>query len=58
MTNYEKIKAMSIDEMAEFFEKKANICETEKPCGNCINAQFCGAETKEDFKQWLKSAVN
>ena len=53
-TNYEKIKAMSIDEMAEWFNQRASVCELDKPCKNCINNQWCSAETSDDFKVWLQ----
>ncbi len=49
MNNYEKIKNMSIDEMAEFLKNKncADGCTipTHIKCENCIDY----------LKQWLKS---
>ena len=57
MTNYEKIKAMSIDEMVEFLE---NACDS--PCTTiCDNFDRCRLNNsiaricRNHFKQWLES---
>jgi hypothetical protein len=61
LTNYEKIKAMSIDEMLEFIEidmleleggtiKVYHQCEYVITCGSCVNAHEC-------IKKWLESEV-
>lgn len=57
MNNYEKIKQMSIEEMAEWFAVRYSFCELFKPCAKCSNVSFCSAETAEEFKQWLESEV-
>lgn len=50
MTNYEKIKAMSIDEMVEKFAK--NGC-----CGFCKlkESQTCDIPCKQGIRQYLES---
>lgn len=55
MNNFEKIKAMDISTMAEFFYQRASVCELEKLCKDCINAQWCSADSTEDFAKWLES---
>ena len=52
-TNYDRIRNMSVDEMAEWFMHSYDICELDKPCNKCIKTKWCSAETKEDYKQWL-----
>lgn len=54
MNNFEKIKTMTLDEMAMFFETRQSICELKTPCKNCQNAMWCECSTKEDFKKWLE----
>lgn len=51
MNNFEKIKAMSIDEMAKLIAKLCgNGCET-CPC----NRQYqCQDECADSIKQWLE----
>ena len=54
MTNYERIKSMSIDEMAGYFNEIFD-------CRNCPNDMFL-CESKGDvctkyIKQWLESEV-
>lgn len=54
MTNYEKIKNMSIDEMATF------LCSGDRACEGCAfidNPKFCANERKP-FKKWLKSEAS
>lgn len=51
MTNYEKIKAMTLDEMARFF------CEGEFGCEGCagnFDKGICTSEHRR-IKAWLKS---
>ena len=54
MNNFEKIKAMDIDEMAEFIDTISLCCE--KACANphCTgNQNLC----LEHIKKWLESEV-
>jgi hypothetical protein len=59
MTNYERIKAMTVNEMAEMFEE---IFSYFKSCGHCIafgicmDAGNCGCEVTA--KKWLESEVH
>ena len=58
MTNYEKIKQMTVEEMAEFFtENKINcfytVREGKRPC--LVSGPVCTPE--ECFKQWLLQEV-
>lgn len=63
MNNYERIKAMTLDEMAEFFEFKINdipylnpknFYENEKKCQyDCIE-HHCS----ECWKQWLQQEAS
>lgn len=52
MNNYEKIKAMTLDEMANFLSREDEYCEV---CGfygdTCVGDKDC----KEVVKQWLES---
>ena len=48
MTNYEKIKNMSVEEMAEFFKGECNFCALH---GKCRDFNSC----HEGHKQWLES---
>lgn len=51
MNNFERIKTMTLDEMAEFL---INIdCDLDTPCKQCTNNAYCSCSTKEDFIQWL-----
>lgn len=61
MNNFEKIKAMDIDEMVEFIFC-LDHCSDFDDCANCfIRRNFgslCkGFEEKQDYKQWLESEV-
>ena len=47
MTNFEKIKAMNIDEVAELFLNCNDYCYTAGDCKNC--------EQLTQIKQWLES---
>lgn len=59
MTKYEKIKAMSIDEMVEFLEAVGDspcttICNNFDKCRLNISIErIC----KNHFKEWLESEV-
>ena len=51
MNNYEKIKNMTIDEMAEWHNKLLAICVTyDCPAFEICDMQNC----KESFKKWLE----
>lgn len=54
MTNYEKIKSMSIEEMAKFFDNPRPFCTLEE--SDCING-WHGYSCEEHAKQWLNSEV-
>lgn len=58
MNNFEKIKAMDIDEMAEYFFNLTQICELEKKCSDCNRNSWCSSETQKDFKKWLLRTKN
>lgn len=49
MTNYEKIKEMSIDEMAALFSVACGFCVCACEPGNC------SLSCKEGVKKWLES---
>ena len=54
MTNYEKIKAMSVEEMAE------QIRKITKGCGNCPAREYCVLDLKtceKTVQEWLESEV-
>ena len=55
MTNYEKIKAMSIDEMADYLNEIFD-------CSNCPNDMFLceskGNVCTKYIKQWLEQEVS
>ena len=53
MNNFEKIKNMTLDEMAEFLSNKFNVCELDKSCCQCSNESWCNCSTVSDFKGWL-----
>lgn len=59
-TNYERIKAMSVDEMAEFINKlKTNFCEeafVKGGCNGCEIKTLCDIP-KSKTKQWLESEI-
>ena len=56
MTNYEKIKNMSVEEMAETCLK---ICESAETCSNCPFTKDCPAnESGQTFTKWLESEAN
>lgn len=55
MTNYEKIKNMTVEEMAEFLEKITDYCNA-KTCKDCplCRCIFCCAT---EIECWLNSEV-
>ena len=54
MTNYEKIKSMSVDEIANtIYESGWAVCEL---C-ECRTARCNGKECLEAHKKWLESEV-
>ena len=58
-TNYDRIRSMSIDEMAEALEKTVH-CKFQIACKICCNDN-CKVENKREciskIKQWLESEV-
>ena len=65
MNNFEKIKAMGVDEMAEFIEQGFYCCEGRDCENNCMWYSFCNFKTGNDYttedvegiKQWLELEV-
>lgn len=59
MTNLEKIRAMTAEELAEFLDRVTIICSdcSDGRCRNCpLNASFeC---SKEGISKWLESEVS
>jgi len=49
-TNYQRIKSMSIEELADFFE-----CLTDNECAYCLTD--CKGKCNEGFLKWLESEV-
>jgi hypothetical protein len=50
MNNYDKIKNMTVDEMAEYISKSSN-------CGKCAFLELnfaCHCECSKGIKQWLE----
>lgn len=60
MTNFERIKAMSIDELTEIFEAIAenDVClmNGHQWCSECKFAKFCDVQAG-DVREWLESEV-
>lgn len=54
MTNYERIKAMSIDEMADFIIKETNHCDfcSRKNSPTCVDVE---GGCKKYIKKYLES---
>ena len=52
-TNYERILAMSLTELAEF------ICENTRECGECVGSSYCTAcdGHANGIIKWLKKEV-
>ena len=57
MTNYDRIKSMSVEEMAEFIERKTEDLEI---CTHCPAYKMCDTHIKcgENIKQWLEQEVS
>lgn len=55
-TNYERIKAMSLDEMAKFLRLLVNCFEKED-CTDCQNRVLCSCANNRAVKQWLESGA-
>lgn len=51
MNNYEKIKQMTVDEMAEW------LCHRELSCDNCLYSTRKDCGCNNPFKQWLLQEV-
>ena len=56
MTNYERIKAMSVDELASFFCNIIAEVEVEDPCTICPARNHC-RYGHTGMKDWLESEV-
>lgn len=56
MTNYERIKNMSIEEMAEFICKGKQFCGFENGGIDC-EFGWRGGDCKDHTKQWLETEV-
>ena len=54
LTNYERIKAMSVEEMAELFSDYTS-CEMCPQLDWCIERGVSLDECKQVIKQWLES---
>lgn len=54
ITNFERIKAMSVDKLAEFI---CGIYDTEEDNAKFINGTIIPAYTEYDIKEWLESEV-
>ena len=54
MTNLEKIRAMSAEELAGWLEHITNYCSSGDLCLECQFAFICN---KEGLKNWLESEV-
>lgn len=54
MTNYERIKSMSVEDLANFITDKMAICPNDTPLYNddCINDKC-----EKCIKNWLESEV-
>ena len=57
MNNYDRIKSMSVEEMAEFIERMTEHLEI---CTRCPAYKMCDAHIKcgENIKQWLLQEVS
>lgn len=56
-TNYEKIKNITVEEMAEFVKKdRCNFCDDYNTSLNkCTYHRYCSNKTSDDVLQWLQS---
>lgn len=53
MTNYEKIKAMSVEEMADYFNCLSCYCSCCPVCGCDMTLESC----QKRIEKWLESEV-
>lgn len=54
MTNLEKIRAMSAEELAEWLEHITHCCASKDLCFECPFTFICN---KEGLKRWLEAEV-
>ena len=54
MTNFDRIKRMSVDELAEFI---CGIYDTEADAAKFINGTIIPAYSEYDIKEWLEREV-
>lgn len=57
MNNFEKIKSMSINEMAEWLRKYTNCAFCNQNFGS-VTCSNCKQKYLEPFKKWLKKETN
>lgn len=55
MTNYDRIKAMSVEEMGNFFDDISDSCASESLCDECPLQEGCTHGVP--FREWLESEV-
>ena len=55
-TNYERIKTMSVDEMAVFLRLLVNCFEKED-CADCQNRVLCSCANNRAVQHWLENEV-
>lgn len=55
MTNYEKIKTLNIDEMADFFDYSENICDYCELHNHKNGCAYIHLNCKNAIKKWLES---
>lgn len=60
MTNFEKIKGMSTEELAEIFENKVSsfdcdVCSSKYAGTDCCKESSCKQFAREWIKEWLES---
>ena len=56
MTNYERIKAMSVEEMAEWLRKYTNCAFCNHNFGS-VTCSNCKQNYERPYKNWLKKEV-
>ena len=55
MSRFEKLKQMSIDELAEWLFSRNQLCEREVRCSKCEHKEWCDCTEIKDFKKWLEA---
>lgn len=55
MTNYEKIKGMSVEELAEFIHELNEHCLAGMGLCDCSGGKYCSDICKGKTKEWLES---